>query len=263
MKKLAIALPVNGRYELTRRAINSLLKHRDYWKKEVAIRIFLGTHEKFYFELASVHQWAIEAVEIENSPLGSKFNKLSDAAAQWGDYFIFLGSDDFLSPNYFLMATEAMELNKKWSAVSQAYVVNAVTLETRFVQVQNGFVGSGLLMKSDAWMQLREIYGDVYPAKNKSLDGQAFGRMKELFGNCWDMNSFRPMIACLKSLKDGNIWAFYMFDKFPAVNFDKLHDNFINSDLLSIENYSKILNSIENYSKILNQISNEQHHNNK
>lgn len=250
MKKLAIAIPVYGRYELTRRIILSLLKHRDYWQKEVAIKIFLGTHEEFFYNIAENNTWAIKAVKVKNNPLGNKFNKICDAAARWGDYFVLCGSDDLLSPDYFLMATEAMELNKKWAALSQAYVVDVASLETRFVRIQKGFLGSGLLVKSDSWMQLREVYGDVFPSEDKGLDGQAFGRMNELFGDAWEMATFKPIIACLKSkypLKsERNIWDFYLFEKFPSVHFDKLHENFINSDLLSIEKYSQIINNINN-----------------
>lgn len=240
MKKLAIAMPVNGRYELTRRVINSLLKHRDYWTKEVAIKIFLGTHEDFYFNLANAHPWAIEAVKLDNNPLGRKFNDICDAAANWGDYFVLLGSDDILSPDYFLMATEAMELNKPWAALNQAYICELETLQTRFVRLNEGsLIGGGLLTKSVAWQQLREVYGQVYPEKqSKGLDGQAFGRYKELYGPAWVMHTFKPVILCTKG--ETNIWPFYLFANFAAVPFDKLHENFIDSDLLTLEQYKEM-----------------------
>ena len=241
MKKLAIAMPVNGRYELTRRTINSLLKHRDYWQKEVAIKIFLGTNENFYFKIADVHPWAIEAVKVENQPLGKKFNEICDAAANWGDYFILLGSDDILSPDYFLMATEAMELNKPWAALEQTYICELQTLETRFLRLNPGsYIGGGLLTKSAAWHQLREVYGEVYPEKSKKgLDGQAHARYKELFGAAWVMHTFKPVLLATKG--DSNIWPFYMFANFAPVPFDKLHENFIDSDLLTLEIYKEIL----------------------
>ena len=244
MKKLAIAMPVNGRYELTRRVINSLLKHRDYWTKEVAIKIFLGTHEEFYFKLAEANPWAIEAVKLENKPLGRKFNDLCQRAASWGDYFILLGSDDILSPDYFLMITETMELNKPWAGLNQCYVCELATLRTRYLKLNEGLlIGGGLLTKSSAWFQVREKYADVYPEGDKGLDGQAHARYKDVLGPCWVLHTFKPVLLATKT-PNANLWPFYMFENFAAVHFDKLHDNFINSDLLSLERYSQILKQI-------------------
>lgn len=247
MKKLAIAMPVHGRIDLTRRTINSILKHREYWKKEIQIKIFLGTNEQFYFDLADQNPWAITAVKLENLPLGEKFNKLCDTAADWGEYFVLLGSDDILSPDYYILAGEAMELNKNWAGVRELYLTNIQNLETRFLRMEegHGIVGSGLLTRSEAWKKLREQFGDVYPQQNKELDGQAFGRYETALGKCWIMHSFRPLMLSVKSQE--NIWPFYMFEEFTKVDFFKLHDYFTNSDIFELEKYHNLLKTLEQY----------------
>jgi hypothetical protein len=246
MIKLDIAIPVNGRFHIAKLVIDSLQKHRQYWQKEIQIRIFLGTDQAFFKEIADELPWAITAVELKNTPLGDKFNKLCDAAAAWGDYFVLLGSDDILSPDYFLLAAEAIELNKTWAALNQCYITDVKTLETKFVRLDEGYIGGGLLTRSESWNELREKYGDVYPAdQNKGLDGQAFGRYGEHLGKCWVMNSFSPLLLTVKS--QDNIWPFFMFKEFPPFEFLKLQDRFINSDIFAVEKYSKLLNSLEQY----------------
>jgi hypothetical protein len=233
--KLSVVMPFHGRHELTKKTIYSLLRHKEYQQLDLDINIIVGGKSNELKTFCIENQ--VQYISLSNDPLGNKFNQLFLAGAKIGDYVMIAGSDTFFSPDYFLLATEAMNNNKPSFAAERIVFFDAQTMEGRLVCTD--YVGSGFAVRSDVIQEVFKKFGALYvPSANRGLDGPAFNRVKQVINaNIFQLKGFQPLLIEVKT--NENIWPFENFLKYPPVFWDEFRNYLILYDRGVIDSFHR------------------------
>lgn len=236
MKTLSIVMPFHGRHELTRKTIYSILRHKEFQKNEIYIELIVVG------KAPEIKSFCMENnvifVQVANSPLGHKFNQGVLRGMEIGDYVMILGSDAFLLPEYLLLVAEAMNNNKEAFTADRIVFINAENLEGRMIAEDR--IGSGYCVRTDILKKVFEKFGALYiSSSEKSLDGPAFGRVKEIREGKepFVLRGFYPLLLEVKT--NQNLWPFSNYLKFPVYHWDELKHYIMRYDVGQIESFHK------------------------
>jgi len=234
--KLSICVPFYGRHELLKKTLAGLLRHKDDLSDQLIIQIFVAGDAPEIKRFCAYNR--IEYTVTPNNPLGLKFNRVVAAGARSGDYIMILGSDAFLSPDYFTIALKLMKKDVPAMAADQVIFVCGKTLDARLVRSEP--LGSGLCFSKKTYEEVIKKHTGLYRNElNKGLDFDAFSRLREAGnGMITPMVGFSPIILEVKT--DENIWKFSNFEQYPLAYMDEFEHYFTRHDMGAIRTFHRI-----------------------
>ena len=228
MIRVSIVTAIHGRPRELSMFLQNFKKYREANKRYFHFHLIVAgdSNERTSYETLQKGLEFYSFIEVQNRPLGNKFNvALQVAKERNDDYVIVTGSDDLIHPSLFDKYLKAIHFSyPDFIGVENCFIHNINTNESLY---WNGYkderkgqsVGSFRMFSRALCQKLN--YEFYRPDANKGLDKSMMLKLSKIEYKTVILRSKKYPIVALKG--DSNIWSFDIFKPLcKSANIDEI-----------------------------------------